>query len=219
MGKGEERKRLVITIEVLNAKEIFSAEVKKRLGIAYYLCCGVWTVGNANKYCACCCLCFTERELTEQIGMQVMYTRIEKNKLWSLPTSNYVSKKLTENNLANELCMVGDNKFQLLVRKVSNMKQMAMKTLLKNKIDKALAERGIKFLLKVERMQTMAHKDTDELKEDNKTTSTVSESSSFDTRSSKINSVASTRTTMTSKDTLASNKRPELTPLKQDEES
>ncbi|ETO28066.1 hypothetical protein RFI_09067 [Reticulomyxa filosa] len=126
MSEEEIIKHLVITIEVLNPKEVFESELKSKLGLAYYLV-GQWgTTLNITRYA------------------QISYVFV---KQWFKGVPEIERKELIK-------------RMQIILRNVSQMKQVVLKTLLKKKIEKSLKEKGVKFVINVERVLRSTSKES-----------------------------------------------------------
>merc|ERR1712228_219880 len=130
------KKRLFIEVEVLNPYNVFKQEIHKKCHFLEYLCCGAWSCCCCHRYCACLCIWFTTKDITEKVGRKV-------------------SKQLNAKGMKNEMNIKEGtlNTFELVVRGRSAATQIMAKKVLEKKIKEKLEKKGVSANVKCERRE------------------------------------------------------------------
>ena len=137
------KKRLTVTVEVLNPYQVFKKEINKKCCYFEYICCGAWNCCCCKRYCSCLCIWFTEYELVEKIGKQV-------------------SKQLDEKGITNTMTMKVEtlNTFEIEIRGISAGTQMAGKLVMGKLIKDKLKGKGVKANVNCERREVQVEIET-----------------------------------------------------------
>ena len=150
MGRGDKNKRICIRIVLESPKEIMAAQLLSKLGVLYYLCCGVFSFGSqfeAEKYCACCCICLNSDDIVSAVAEKI-------------------SIGLAEAGILNEVQFDGggSREFTIVVRKMNSAKQVVAKGILQKKIREKLRQSNIEATIEVTRSNhRQVYKTTEEL--------------------------------------------------------
>lgn len=87
MGRGDNNKRLIISVEVLNPKRVLEDQLSSKLGCLFHLCCGVVAFGTTKpqKYCFCCCVCLNSDDViaavAEEVFINTHYINLKNNQV------------------------------------------------------------------------------------------------------------------------------------------
>mmetsp|Transcript_24946 Transcript_24946/g.21823 ORF Transcript_24946/g.21823 Transcript_24946/m.21823 type:complete len:193 (-) Transcript_24946:90-668(-) len=138
------KKRLTVSVEVLNPYQVFKKEINKKCCYLEYLCCGAWNCCCCKRYCSCLCIWFTEYELVEKIGKTV-------------------SKQLDEKGITNTMTMKPQtlNSFEIEIRGISAGTQMAGKLVMGKLIKDKLKGKGVKANVNCERREVQVQIETE----------------------------------------------------------
>lgn len=137
------KKRLVVTVEVLNPYQVFKKEINKKCCFFEYICCGVWNCCCCNRYCLCCCIWYTQYQIVEKVGKQVC-------------------KQLNKKGITNTMNMKDDvlNSFEIEIRGISAGTQMAGKLVMGKLIKDKLKEKGVKANVNCQRREVEVQVET-----------------------------------------------------------